>query len=132
MTPEEQEREAQYEQDQSERIDRRHAEMLERRQRVHAVIQAFSLQDVKGCTRLGLITYKTLAGAREQAARLDGNRLLAQRNREYRHTFRNAPYDDYEVYRCDPGSRSGGGSQAPVRAGPPPGIDAAPPAPPPE
>jgi hypothetical protein len=101
MTPEEKERERQYEQEQHERIGRENAQSAERRKRAFSVVQAFSLQDVKGCSRLGLIRYVTLDGARFKAAELDGDRILAQHNHSYPRIERHVTYDDYEIYRCD-------------------------------
>ena len=101
MTPEEKERERVYEQNQRERLHRQSAQTEERRRRALAVVQAFSLQDVKGCVRLGLVAYETLDGARFKAVDLDGDRILAQRNHSYPRVERRMLYDDYEVYRCD-------------------------------
>ena len=101
MTAEEKERERSYEQSQRERIRKQHGAKEERRQRALAVVQAFSLQDVKGCARLGLVSYETLDGARYKAVDLDGDRILPQRNHAYPRVERRAVYDDYEVYRCE-------------------------------
>jgi hypothetical protein len=82
----------------------------ERRQQRDSIVQAFSLSDVEGCTRLGLIRYESLDSARDSALDAGGDTILAQR-RKYttskyissrKRTAERRDYnrDDYEVYQC--------------------------------
>jgi hypothetical protein len=96
-TPEEKERE-ELRVRENEAEERR--QLAEKRRNLDAVIQAFSLNDVRDCKRLGLVSYLSLDDARHTAVRMGGNRILAQRRRSY-YTFHHPRgVDDYEIYQC--------------------------------
>lgn len=96
-SPEEKDRAAHEEQETQAQQRRQHAE---EQRKLDAVVQAFSLHDVRECKRLGMATYQSLDNARHAAVKMGGNRILAQHRRSYFYFHHPRGVDDYEVYAC--------------------------------
>jgi hypothetical protein len=75
-------------------------QLAEKRRKLDAVMQAFSLHDVRNCKRLGLVSYQSLDDARHAAVKMGGNRILAQRRRSYFYFHHPRGVDDYEIFSC--------------------------------
>ena len=93
VTPEEKARQEEQNMQEREAAEAKH-------KKAAAVLQAFSLQDVRGCNRVGRINFASLDDARWQAAAMDGNRVLAQHKRRPSFLAGSKVLDEWEVFQC--------------------------------